>query len=200
MDKNKKKQLFLSTVAALFIAMGYLSFQKAESEKLLSQIDNNIVEPNIGDVQLVNSETLNVENEIVNEVVIDSNVENSLENNNVNNNDYFVKTRLERENMYSMMIESYEEIINNKELSSEQKSIAVQEISNINNLKNGIMISENLIKNKGFDDVVILVNNNSVSVVVKKNMLLDADIVKIQNIIETKMGFKLSNISITNIN
>lgn len=200
MDKNKKKQLFLSTVAAFFIAMGYLSFQKTENEKLLSQIDDNIVEPNIGDVQLVNSENLNVENEIANEVVIDSNVENSLENNNVNSNDYFAKTRLERENMYSMMIESYEEIINNKELSSEQKSIAVQEISNINNLKNGIMISENLIKNKGFDDVVILVNNNSVSVVVKKNMLLDADIVKIQNIIETKMGFKLSNISITNVN
>ena len=99
--------------------------------------------------------------------------------------------------MYSKMLESYEKIINNDQITSDQKAIAVQEIDNINKYKNGIMISENLIKNKGFNDVVILINNDSVSVVVKKDMLLETDIVKIQNIIETKLGFKIENISIS---
>ena len=97
------------------------------------------------------------------------------------------------------MLESYEEIVNYDKISSEQKAVAIQEISNINNYKNGIMISENLIKNKGFEDVVILINNNTVSVVVKKDNLYETDIVKIQNIIETKLGFEAKNISISNL-
>ena len=72
-------------------------------------------------------------------------------------------------------------------------------IKDLCNYKNGIMISENLIKNKGFDDVVILINNNSVSIVVKKDNLYETDIVKIQNIIETKLGFEAKNISISNL-
>ena len=119
--------------------------------------------------------------------------------NNKDSDNYFVKTRLERDNMYSRMLESYEEIVNNDKISSEQKAVAIQEISNINNYKNGIMISENLIKNKGFEDVVILINNNTVSVVVKKDNLYETDIVKIQNIIETKLGFEAKNISISNL-
>ena len=125
-------------------------------------------------------------------------IEKEIENININSDDYFETTRLERENMYSRMLESYGEIIDNDKISSDQKAIAIQEVSNINNYKNGIMISENLIKNKGFEDVVILINNNTVSVVVKKDILQNSDVVKIQNIIETKLGFSAKDISISN--
>lgn len=217
--KNEnKKQLILSLVATVLIVTGYFNFQNVENKNIQAKLDEEISDENIGDVELVNSEALIMENTVQNIVVtnevnenkenkedkenvskeIENKIDNKIEQNEDNNN-YFVKTRLERDNMYSRMLESYEEIVNNDKISSEQKAVAIQEISNINNYKNGIMISENLIKNKGFEDVVILINNNTVSVVVKKDNLYETDIVKIQNIIETKLGFEAKNISISNL-
>lgn len=173
-------------------------------------VSENIIENKVADENENQNENQN-QNQNENEIEVKSeskmqeenievieNNKNVIESINTNfSDDYFVKTRLDRENMYSKMLESYEKIINNDQITSDQKAIAVQEIDNINKYKNGIMISENLIKNKGFNDVVILINNDSVSVVVKKDMLLETDIVKIQNIIETKLGFKIENISIS---
>lgn len=215
--KNEnKKQLILSLVATVLIVTGYFNFQNVENKNIQAKLDEEISDENIGDVELVNSEALIMENTVQNIVVtnevnenkenkeekVSKEIENKIDNKteqNEDNNNYFVKTRLERDNMYSRMLESYEEIVNNDKISSEQKAVAIQEISNINNYKNGIMISENLIKNKGFEDVVILINNNTVSVVVKKDNLYETDIVKIQNIIETKLGFEAKNISISNL-
>lgn len=218
--KNEnKKQLILSLVATVLIVTGYFNFQNVENKNMQAKIEDEISDENIGDVELVNSEALIMENTVQNIVIQNEKVIKEIESkkeeiekenkkesekieeivNNKDSNNYFVKTRLERDNMYSRMLESYEEIVNNDKISSEQKAVAIQEISNINNYKNGIMISENLIKNKGFEDVVILINNNTVSVVVKKDNLYETDIVKIQNIIETKLGFEAKNISISNL-
>ena len=60
------------------------------------------------------------------------------------------------------------------------------------------MPSENLIKNKGFEDVVILVNENTVSVVVKAYTLSQEQISKIQNIIERELEVGINNINISN--
>ena len=223
MKKQVRKQMILGVISAVFILTGYLNFQNITNEKLIASVNDDKNDERLGDVELVSSNSLILSENIIDNKVVNKNqneVENEIENKEEEENeiekekenddgniveniytnlyeDYFVKTRLDRENMYSKMIESYEKIINNDQITSDQKAIAVQEIDNINKYKNGIMISENLIKNKGFKDAVILINNNSVSVVVKKDMLLETDIVKIQNIIETKLGFKIENISIS---
>ena len=112
--------------------------------------------------------------------------------------DLALETKLEREIMLSEMVETYQNVIDSAETPSDQKAIAVQEISNIAKMKNGIMISENLIKNKGFEDVVILINNKVVSVVVKSYTLNKEEISKIQNIIERELEVETKNINISN--
>lgn len=174
----------------------------------------NLNEINLGDVQLVNSEPEDVyiEGNIVpNEEIIETGsmvesneqIENVIQNDFIENSqieeyDYFEETKIERERMYSEMIETYQKMIDSTETPNDQKAISVQEISNIANIKNGIMISENLIKNKGFDDVVIFVNNDTVSVVVKAYTLNKEQISKIQNIIERELNVETKNINISN--
>lgn len=104
------------------------------------------------------------------------------------NTEYFVSSRLERDKMYSQMVETYQNLLESSSISEEQKSISTQEITNINNTKNSIMIAENLIKNLGFEDVVIFVNDNSTSVIVKAEKLEEADIAQIQNIVCREIG------------
>ena len=60
------------------------------------------------------------------------------------------------------------------------------------------MICENLIKTKGFEDVVIFVNGDSISVIVEDEQLSPAEVAQIQNIISREMSAKVENIHISN--
>ncbi|MCI8700530.1 MAG: SpoIIIAH-like family protein [Clostridia bacterium] len=116
--------------------------------------------------------------------------------NKTNSSDYFTSSKMERDNMYSQMLENYQKMLNNTNISEDQKSIASQEIKNINNTKNSIMICENLITTKGFENVVIFVNGNSVNVVVKSNKLEQEQVAQIQNIITREINTEIENIHI----
>lgn len=100
--------------------------------------------------------------------------------------------------MYSKSIETYQKIIDNQSISSEQKSIAIQEIEKINNLKNSIHMAEEMIKLKGFEDIVIYSSNNVVSVIVRVTVLSDSQVAQIQNIVSKELGVEISNITISN--
>lgn len=112
--------------------------------------------------------------------------------------EYFSSSKLSRETMYSQMIESYRKILENETISETQKSIAQTEIKNINDIKNKIMICENLIKTKEIEDLVIFVNDKSISVVVRTDKLEQEQIAQIQNIIQREMQVEISNIHISN--
>ena len=60
------------------------------------------------------------------------------------------------------------------------------------------MISENLIKTKGIEDVVIFSNDDSISVIVNKDQINKEDIAQIQSIIAREMNAKIDDIHITN--
>ena len=119
---------------------------------------------------------------------------------NKNNDDYFTNSRLTRDTMYSQMIESYQKILNNTSVSADQKAISQTEIKKINDLKNSIMICENLIKTKGISDVVIFANDTSISVIIKTNgeEVTKEQAAQIQNIVAREMKAEIENIHISN--
>ena len=96
------------------------------------------------------------------------------------------------------MITNYQNIINNQNVSEVQKTIATEEIKKINNIKNAIMIAENLIMNKGFENCIIFVNDKNVNIVVHILGGLDSEkTAKIQNIISRELSTEIENIHIT---
>jgi len=60
------------------------------------------------------------------------------------------------------------------------------------------MISENLIKTKGFEDVIIFQNDDSISLVIDKEELNKEDIAQVQSIIAREMEAKIEDIHIMN--
>ncbi len=157
------------------------------------------------------SEVSNVpqNNEVVNETIETNNGIEKNENitnnnnqietsNNVDSKDYFAQTRLDRETMYSQMLETYQKILENEKVPSDQKSIASNEIKNINDRKSAIAIAENIIKTKDFEDVVILINDNSINVVVKqKENLTTEQVAQISNIVSRELKAEIGDIHIT---
>ena len=208
----KKNQVIVFVLALLLVTVGYLGIGK-DMENQTQEISANSIgvansenqekdeNETIGDATLVNGTAL-----VPNDDETSKNLENTTEtaNTNVNQNeqnskdDYFASSKLQRDTMYSQSLESYQKMIESTEISAEQKTIAQNEIIKINNQKNSIMIMENLIKTKGFKDVVIFINNTSVNVVVKKDKLNTEDVAKIQNIVSRETNTEIGNIHITN--
>ena len=99
--------------------------------------------------------------------------------------------------MYSQMLENYQKILEADNLDTVEKTNAQTEIKNINNQKNAIMIAENLIKTKGFEDVLLFMNNGNVSVIVKTDKLDEDKIAQIQNIITRELNVKVNKINVS---
>lgn len=113
-------------------------------------------------------------------------------------NGYFTELKLKRDNIYSQKLEVYSQMINSSTISSEQKAIAIQEVSTITETQNAIQVAEELIKLKGFENVVIYVNGDSVSVVVRSAALSLEQVAQIQNIVSRELKTDVSKISISN--
>lgn len=113
-----------------------------------------------------------------------------------NKDDYFQESKLSRDTMYSQTLETYQGILNNSNVSEEQKAIVTQQITDLNKEKNAIMICENLMSTKGFNKCVIFVNVDSISVIVGTEELKADEIAQIQNIISREMSAKVENIHI----
>ena len=187
-----------------------VSGNTVDNVEQLSAIVENEEEKNALDTQ-ENSSLVSNENETAisdnqsniasNESIVPNDENNTLQTNSqINakeNDEYFTKSRLERDTMYSQMLETYQKILENSQIANDQKSIAQTEIKRINHLKNAIMICENLIKTKGFEDVIIFVNDKSISVIIKKDNLEAQKIAQIQNIVVRELNAEIDDVHIS---
>ena len=173
-------------------------------EEIEEAKENNKLDVEENTVQNVSGD---LDNSTENENIVENNItetNNIIENTTINTNaevkevdDYFINSRLDRDKMYSQMLESYQKILDNINVSAEQKAIATEEIAKINNQKNSIMIAENLIKTKGLEDVVIFINIDSISVIVKADELSKEEIAQIQNIVTRELNAEIENVHIS---
>ena len=206
----KKNQLIILVISLMLVTAGYLNFTTTDNNQ--SSV-NTVAE--LGDATLVSSNDVENQNNIVENTEEDYEKESNetVENNEVASSEtssvenetqttaqedtYFTTSKIERENIYSQMLETYQEIYNNTNSTSEQKTTAIEEIAKINKTKNAIMIAENLVIAKGFKNIVIFANDNSVSVIIEAEALEPEQIAQIQNIVsrELEVGAELINIS-----
>ena len=205
----KKNQLAILVIALMLITAGYLNYNTNYNDNVAStstEVDEMAI-GSIGDATLVSSNAIvDNENNIseINENIANNLTDNTEEvssnlsasNNTSDDENYFSNSKLERDKMYSQMLETYQKILENSSISAEQKTIAQEEINNINSTKNAIMISENLLTTKGFEKNIIFVNGDSVNVIVEKEEISTEEIAQIQNIVQREFNSEIENIHI----
>lgn len=161
------------------------------TENLLDQNNTtNTIDSNNNNNNNDNNDDNNNDNNTTTEEMVTPTSSNS-------NDDYFVKSKLERDTMYSQMIETYEKVLNSSNSLETSKQSATQEIQKINDTKNSIMICENLIRTKGFENSVIFVNGESVSVIIGADEMKQEEVAQIQNIISRETKAQIENIHIS---
>lgn len=220
----KKNQIIIYVIAIMLMTAGYLNYTTNQSKssvetsiEMEAKDDSKLAD--IGDAKLVNSNdileqdinnTTNTTNNTTNNTQSENTTNQTEQENNVNDtvqtstnsevkseDDYFIKSKLERDTMYSQMIETYEKVLNSSNSLETQKQSATEEITKINQTKNGIMICENLLQTKGFKNCVIFVNKESISVIVGAEEIKQEEVAQIQNIISRELNSKIENIHIS---
>ena len=198
----KRNQLIILVISLMLVTAGYLNFTSTNAQ---DNTKETVAE--LGDATLVNSNKIENENVVENSVEQETPKEEKTEEEELvkptnaettpKEDTYFTTSKLERENIYSQMLETYQEIYNNANSTQEQKEKAIGEIAKINERRNAIMIAENLILAKGIENVVIFANENSVSVIAKAETLEPEKIAQIQNIVsrELEVGAEIISIS-----
>ena len=201
----------------MLVTAGYWAYisnetQTLETVSVGNENENTTSDEHLGDATLVsNNEVVNdktnedndksdnektAKNENADSQDNQENKQETKETSAKNKDDYFQESKLSRDTMYSQTLETYQGILNNSNVSEEQKAIVTQQITDLNKEKNAIMICENLMSTKGFNKCVIFVNVDSISVIVGAEELKADEIAQIQNIISREMSAKVENIHI----
>ena len=173
----KRGAIALLSFVLMLTIIGYINYRyDPEREKDLGQT-----------VYVNSNEDENMDVNIYEE---SKNVEENIDISSIKEDDSIAVFKYDRDNMFSELIETYNNIINNDNTSVENVNSYQEKLNLLIEKKTLINMVENVIKSKGVEDIVIIpTNNDNLNVVVKTQEELEPDLVaKIQQIILDEMG------------
>ncbi len=205
----KKNQVIITALAALIAVAGYLNFAdvnlgrkdketNAEGTNIVEDIDSldyDLTDETAllseEDGQDISQETAQMEEDA--STVTDTPGEAVL----TGTSDFAAQARISREQIRSQNKASLQEIIDNSELSQEQKSEAVSSMVNMTEMMEKEAAAELLLEAKGFSDVVVNLTGETADVVVPDSNIDDAKRAQIEDIVKRKTGIAPENIVIS---
>lgn len=110
---------------------------------------------------------------------------------------FAAQARINREQIRSQNKASLQEIIDNAELSQEQKAEAVSSMVEMTEMVEKEAAAELLLEAKGFQDVVVNLTGETADVVVPDSSVDDASRAQIEDIVQRKTGIAPENIVIS---
>lgn len=109
---------------------------------------------------------------------------------------YFIQAKLDREQARAKQKDILTEMINNNNVEQEKKSECANTMIEIQQRIEKETAAEAMIESKGFDEVYVRIDDETVDVVVNKEKLTDAEIAQIEDIIKRKTGVSADKIRI----
>ncbi len=193
----KKNQIIIATLAVMIAIAGYLNYSGA-----LFGEDSGSTEAN---ADLVNQELLDISEEDLETGEIASNdaeVEGTpgeavLTNGSAGTT--VAQAKVSREQMRAQNKETLQGIIDNTDISEEEKQDAIAQMVLITQLSEQEVAIETLMASKGFSEAVVNLTQESADVVVKAEELTDANRAQIEDIVTRKTEIAPENVVITPI-
>ncbi len=201
----KKNQIIITTLAIMIAVAGYLNYSgrifgesgKAEAtngelanQELLDITSEDGAQETAGDIE-------SQDQEVADGTVDGTPGEAVLTNGDVTG--VVAEAKVTREQVRAKNKETLLEIIDNKNLSDEQKQDAINQMIAMTELAEKEAAVETMLASKGFSDTVVSLTTESADVVVNSAELTDANRAQIEDIITRKAEISPENIVITPI-
>ncbi|WP_245838853.1 SpoIIIAH-like family protein [Marininema halotolerans] len=112
-------------------------------------------------------------------------------------NDYFVGYQLQRNTLRSKLTEEYMKVLTDPQVSKKKANEAEAKINELTKVDKTESVMEDLIRNEGFQDAVVIENaNKMVDVIVQSNKLTNAQVVKLIGMVKQQMDVPATKVSI----
>ena len=197
----KKNQIIIAALAVMIAAAGYLNYsgkifgEKNDAEQTNAELANQELldiseedlESSAGDIESQDSDAGDSVDGTPGEAVLTSGEASGV----------VAEAKVTREQVRAKNKESLMEIIDNENLSDEQKQEAVNQMVAMTELAEKEAAAETLLASKGFDEVVVSLTADTADVVVNAAELSDANRSQIEDIVTRKTGVAAQNIVIT---
>lgn len=209
----KKNQIIITALVLMIGTAGYLNFvdnrNMETSEVVLTDgddISGLVPDIDLYGEKLAQNDEKNNEKEDDTKTASNQNVNNDENNageavfvNSSNDTSYFIQAKLEREQSRAKQKDILTEMINNENVTQEKKSTAADEMLKIQERIEKETAAETMIESKGFKEVYVRIDDNTVDVVVNKAELSESEIAQIEDIIKRKTGATVDKIRISPI-
>lgn len=204
----KKNQLMITALAIMLAIAGYLQFagNNLEDEEYLA-VDNKVNEISYEELESLDSEV-----DIVMDDYLDEDMtmvaEVQPETGEIPGEAVFTSTngiavlseaKMLKEQVRAKNKETLMEIINSTGLTDMQKQDAVNTMVEMTNIAEKETAAEILLQAKGFQDVVVSINEGAVDVVVNMQELSDVQRAQIEDIVKRKTEIGAENIIISTV-
>ncbi|MGI6678569.1 MAG: SpoIIIAH-like family protein [Dehalobacterium sp.] len=180
----KKKNLF---IGILFLGFLWLGYQVLDLHQL---VENDKVEETSGKIEIQPDFTFEADEH---EFFTNKHGQETTDQYDV----FFVNYRIEREKMRSQQIEIMREIVDNPNSSTEMRQNAQEQMLMLTRSMENELKLENLIKAKNFEEAVVLIQPETVMVVLKGSELTQGESTRIADLVANTTGHPYEQISIT---
>lgn len=196
----KKNQVIITALVLMIGTAGYLNFaDKRASEPSEYVLNDGDITGLIPDFDFYGEPLLMDETQNVSAEGNDDDAGKAVFVNSSSDTSYFVQAKLEREQARAKQKDILTEVINNENLEQSKKSEAADEILKIQERIEKETAAEAMIEAKGFKEVYVRIDDDTVDVVVNKEELSESEIAQIEDIIKRKTGVSVDKIRISPI-
>lgn len=113
------------------------------------------------------------------------------------NGSFFIQAKLEREQARAKQKDVLVEVINNDNIKDEEKKEASDKILQIQDKIEKETSAEAMIEAKGFKEVYVRIDEETVDVIVSKENLSETELAQIEDIVKRKTGYDANQIRIS---
>ena len=197
----KRNQVIITSLAILIAVAGYLNFAdvdlgfkdkeaSTDSASILDQVDYDITDESALLEENSQSSPSDTEEDTTTpgEAVL------------TGASGFAAQAKLSREQVRSQSKADLQEIINNVDISDDQKQTAINTMVEMTEVSEKEAAAEMLLEAKGFENVVVNLTGETADVVVPDTDLEDAKRAQIEDIVKRKTGIAPENIVITPLN
>lgn len=110
--------------------------------------------------------------------------------------DYFTNFHLDRSTLREQMAEEYYNVLMNPNSSKQELQEAQQKLDELNKLDQTESVIEELIREAGYRDAVVMKSNNHVDVIVQADKLSNAQVVKLIELVRKQLNVSPYEVSV----
>lgn len=196
----KKNQIIISTLAVLIAIAGYVRCSgslESKNEEYYDVMENVTSDSNIEVSSYTDEQGSDV---AVNDVDLDKDELEYIEPGSAvltsANSSTVATIKLEREQTRAKNKETLLSIINNAEITEQQKSAAIEQMLNITDISERENATETMLKSQGYYNTIVSISEDKVDIVIDMSYVNDDNIVQIEDIVKRKANVTADKITI----